>query len=691
MPDGLNRAQQLSGQANVRRFGLWNSLGANLTLLGQVLPLLALNAGAGDLAQGLIYAAFHLSTLAAVAALPLAAGRDLVRVVAASWWARAVLGASLCVLPWIDDANFKIGLIVVVTYLFFSLRALGQVCFNPVLRAVARDREMTGVVSDIMVRWHAGTLAVNLVAAGALAWGGARWGSELVLVALLALGTVFNALASAELGRMPSCGAGPAVDLRGAVRTAMGAMTDMHQREVVLAVLLTAGLGVAGSFQLNVLKGPLRMPDAAIFALTMVGLASAIVATRFLTVAVGAVPIRLLLLAAHLVLAVCGLIWLLLPQVTPALQPWLGAGLYLVATTMAAISVSIVASMVIDRLPARDGLALNLIYTTAGAPGALLALGALHLLGRAIDPVWYAHAFIVWILFAFGVVALSLVMQGSGVVDLWRGLAALMPGSLAVARHRQRWLATSGGRTPGELRTLQEHLTSDTAVSRAWLASALSSPDLRERAVALASAGELGLTHLAPQVLAEAEDRTSPLRCEAVQALGFLPAPGVDGRLRTLLDDPDPRVAALALKSLCRLAPADVGDAELVRHHRATTHPRDAFEIALGAVLARRHEALRALVSDCIRTQPQRLRELLTLAAEVAGMAGEVRLIWDMPPDQAWSSMRSEEVLAGLPDPGDPAWWPAVRQRLRLDGDLAPVPVAEAAAALLVLSEPTGR
>ncbi|MCK6490809.1 MAG: hypothetical protein L6R48_21365, partial [Planctomycetes bacterium] len=98
MASFLPRPLQLAAQRRYQLMSLLNPLGANLTI-GPVIALLALHYGASDVQMGLLYASVYLTGACAVLAPALFAGVDATRLTAGSWWARAVAGGLLLLLP----------------------------------------------------------------------------------------------------------------------------------------------------------------------------------------------------------------------------------------------------------------------------------------------------------------------------------------------------------------------------------------------------------------------------------------------------------------------------------------------------------------------------------------------------------------------------------------------------------------
>jgi len=595
MPALLPRAVQRDGQRRYLLMAVANPLGATLTI-GQVSVLLALHYGASDLAMGLIYGAVYLAGLGAVLAPLLLTGRDTTAITAWSWWARSLLGGLVLLLPLMADPAVKVWVLVGIIYGFFTLRGLAMATMPSVMRALCTDRELPRLNAGGHMRWHLGTLATSVLAFLVLRHQAWFPSLEAAFISLMAVGFVFNLVASWVLSTLPPTGTlerGSLASLRTAVHLVW---RERRFRDVVVLTLLMVPMAIAAAYQINYLDKVLLLGGDVIFALTLGGTLAAIAVTRALAVIGPRIQGRVLLLGSHLGLVVLGLAWTCLKLVPDTAQFWTAGGLYMASLALLAASGALLAHLANERLPEQDQVQVSVIYQLSGVVAGLLGIALVQLVALPGD--WsvlpgmhrYSHAFAVWTVLSMAICVVGwTVVTGRG-AGIAADLAQLLPANLATVFRAHR-LEVRGDPGPGRVRAIEDVLQLRTPASRALLMECLAAPQVRSRLAALRSLPEWPVAEALPLVIAEARDLDSPLRLEAVTALGFLREASSIAALRGLMDDHEPLVRAAIWKSLLRHG-EDLGRVALLSEYRAAPSARARLELLIGLSAARRADVL---------------------------------------------------------------------------------------------------
>ena len=422
---GLSRSVQLAAQARLLRLYQLNPLGSNL-LTGQIVFLLALEYGAGDVAMGLLYGGQWLAGAAAFATPALCARKDPARLAADSWLLRTVLCVGYLSLPLLPNDAAKIAVLVTVFLAFMLIRTVGVSALNVATAAYTSPGELTSVVSTSHVWWHIGTLVITLLSTAVLS----LWSTEAAYLGLIALGVAISLGAASALRGLPEVGRRSAERLRSALPLVL---RERAVRQAMVATLLVVPQVIAAAYQLNVLRGPLGLRADHITALTLSGIALAIFATRLLGKLLPITGLRPVQLVTHVVLALLGLAWASSALVSETWRtPWC-MGLYVLAQALLAVSGAILTAIHIDRLSPAAPLATSSLYQATGAVAGLLGIFlvwvASHLgIERIPGTGPYAHAFVLWSLCSAGICLVHLAT--GGVATVLKDLSLLNPANL---------------------------------------------------------------------------------------------------------------------------------------------------------------------------------------------------------------------------------------------------------------------
>lgn len=627
----ITRQAQLLGQASLLRFAKLNPLGTNLAI-GPVITLLALTYGASDFQTGLMYAGMHLCGVVVLITPVLCGGVDASRVFSRAWFIRSLLGMAYLALPFLPGNHIKIWLLISVYFGFMAVRAIGVSASQMVIKTVSRPVELNEVVSLQFIWWHIGSIAISLLTAGILnrsAWFPSQ---EWTYFAILVLGIGFNFAASLALRRIPRTGDLPRGSPFSLLAAIPAILRDPDRREVVFLALLTVPMGIAAGYQLNYLKVVLKLSADVVFMTTIGGMLAMLLGSHLAGVVGRSIGFRPLQFGAHALLAVCGAVMAWDSLLPGQLQPIMAIAIFVLASLCISVSGTVFSALSIDRLGETRRLETSVIFQLAATLAAGIGLGVIALAKMASSPGIpgghpYSHTCLVWSIFSLAVCWSSLRLRRPG-DNAWGDIAMLNPANLmtAIRLHQVDHSKDSMAERMFNLETL---LTSGTAVSRTRMLRFLHSPDPAHRFSAYRSLCINPLSSTAPIVLQEALNPASPLRREALTALGFLNDPSQVAALRPLLDNASPRIASTACKTLMRLGER-LPDAMVLAYWQAWTDPADRMEILLGLASTRQINLLWDVMRVELAAGSSRdsLRVVMLYLADALGERTEICEIW---------------------------------------------------------------
>jgi hypothetical protein len=660
-----------------------------------VITLLALAYGANDFQTGLLYAGMNLCGVVVLITPFLCGGMDASQVFFRAWFFRSILGMAYLVLPFLTGNQTKIWVLILVFYGFMAVRAIGVSASQVVTKAISRPAEVAEVVSLQFVWWHIGSIVISLLTAVILnrsAWFPSQ---EWAYFAILVLGMIFNFATSQPLRRLPPTGVlpvGSPVSLLGAVPAVL---RDPDRREVVLLSLFIVPMGVAAGFQLNYLKVVLKLSADVVFMTTIGGMLAMLLGSHVAGIAGRSIGFRPLQFGAHVLLAVCGVVMAWNTVLPVAIQPVSAIIIFILAALCLAVSGTVFSALSIDRLGETHRLETSLIFQLTATLAAGVGLGVLELaksLTRAGIPGGhpYSHSCLIWAIFSLVICWVSQRLRRPG-ADAWGDIAVLNPANLMTAV-RLHQVDHSKDPLNARMFNLENVLARGTFVSRARVMKFLHSADIAQRFSAYRSLCIDPLPAAAPLVLREALDPVSPLRREAITALGFLKERDVVSALRPLLDRESPRLAASAFKTLMRLGER-LSSETVLAYWKTWTDPADRAEALLGLSSTGQIQLLWAVIRlELARGCPgPALRVVMLNLADALGERSEICEIWsteEQAPGKGHAFVLGElgdqPELSDLADPGaDHAVWRAkVAARL----ECSAIPDDSTAVSLIFLS-----
>ncbi|MEK6794887.1 MAG: MFS transporter [Spirochaetota bacterium] len=603
--------------------------------------------------MGILFASIYLAGVFAVLAPAFFQGMDASRVSSRSWWIRSVLAGGILLLPLIPDPALKAWLLIIILFIFLSIRAVGVSTIPSVLRAISGHRELTTMNAETQLRWYFGCLITALLAWGVLSMG-ARIGEETAFISLFAVGFIFNLIASQRLSGLPLTGSIAGGSLRALREAARDMMRQRSYREVVIVVLLQVPMAIAAAFQVNALKSDLGYTSEAITALTVIGLVVSVVGARALVLIGARIPVRPLLLGSHIVLLLLGSAWTWIHLFPAELRGFIAGTLFVLGTLFLAVSGIVLVALSNERLPRKNAVSYSVIYQLAGVVAAILGIAAVMGLGAipaAIRPQGmhsYSHAFLLWTVLSLGVCIFSIVMVKGKLGLLAHDIEQVLPANLLTV-FRAHDMTVHASSRPGEVRVYENVLASHVPAGERLILDALRHPETRHRAAAYRALFENPLPSSVTFIIAESEDRDSPLRGDAVNALGFLRIPAAAAALRSLAKDTDPNIRARAYKGLLRHH-EPISRIRFFRCYRSIRETSHRLDMLWGLLASERldlmWEALEYEMS--ISQSPSWMRTVFIVLAEMLG--DKVRMIELFTAERDDPPAAFSELIAELPD-----------------------------------------
>lgn len=618
----LSRRAQRAARPRLLRLSFFNACGFGLTT-DSVIFLLALHYGASDTQTGFLYAAIYIAGFAAVLAPPLLNGRETTAIWGGFWWVRALACLAYFVLPWMDEPTAKVWVVIAVYYIFTAARAFGMAAMFPVEKALCPPRELAPTLARVFAIGGIGLLSARVLAY--LVLGGHLYSfaaEEQAYMLLIAVGFVFNALTSRMIQRLPHTGTLEEGSLAGLVETGREMFATPRYREVAVLTVLQTGLAVCVGYQMNFLKHVAVLASGTIFLFVVLGVLAFVMVSNGLRAVLGHVSLRAFFLVTHGLLLACGLAWAFCGAGAPPAL-WQYGVLFVFATLGASVSLMLTVQLQTDRLPARRGVQMSVVYQVAAVVAALCTVGLLRVLAPWVVTLaggWahaYTHAFLLWSSLSLGILVFSLFLQ-KGERPLLADLALLAPANLRILFRAAR-LAEAEESTAKSV-ALEGLMMADTPASVGLLLEGLRTADMPRRFAALRVALRARVPESFPVLLAEATSLDSPLRQEAISALGLLGNRYAIAPLRRVLAQDDAALRACAVKSLLRLG-EPLGETEVLAAYAAAGNTRSRLDILLGVADAGR-EALcwRILAEELAqRPGPYWSQVLLQFAAALRG------------------------------------------------------------------------
>lgn len=591
----LTRNQQLRGQKQFLFGASINPLGASI-VMGPVVSLLALHYGANDFSMGIIYATVYLTCLAALLP-PLFLRRvDISSILAWAWILRGLVSGGFLVLPFLDTNQHKIQLLICILITFALLRAVGACVAPPVIKALNRSSELTRFTGTIWSRWYFGVLCSTVLSFIILQNMQIFPDAEYAYMSLLGIAFVFNVITGIAYGRLPKTGTVEGGGVLAMARAVQYIRRNRVNNDVMLVTMFQVILAVSAAYQLSHIQGPLQFGAAYVFALTLAGIVGAYLMAKLVSLLGDSISFRSLLLLTHVLLVICSLGWLFIDYFG-AMQDIIASILYIAATTFLALSACVTAAMSTASLPQQQRIEVSTMYLLNTALSAGIGLVIVWLSGVICADYFtnpYAFAYIPWLIFSLCICLWAMLRKSEGGSKVLMELQQLKPSNIQSMYLVQRVDQEPSKPHRHRVRQIENALLHNTPASREKLMKLLVSSHVTDRLAALYHLYERPHAPAYPLVAKEAVDPYSPIRVEAVTALGLSDDPQYITTLESLLTDNDPRVCSGVMKSLLRMNALHAQTA--VEYYAQTDNHRQRYDILIGLGENQQTDILRQLL-----------------------------------------------------------------------------------------------
>lgn len=617
----LSRRVQKQAQKMVIRLSFTNALGFGF-ITGQVIFLIGLMYGANDTQMGLLFAAPFITALAVLLAPLLLNGRETTTIWSRFWLART--GVALCYFAvlWVHSHSLRVWLLVLIYYSFATLRALGMSGYFTVMRALAQPRENPALMAKVHLSTKVAVLLTQCIAFVILTYN-LLGTEERNLFFLVAIGLFFNILTAVLIGRLPRTGYLQDSSIRNLFKATRHILSFPVYREVAIMTAFHAAMVVFVGYVISYMRNVAHFRSADIFLFTVVGFGGAIIISNFLRIIGSHIRPRILLFASHGALAVLSLIWACI-RFTPAMEEAQIPIMILYGLTITCQTVSTTVSLQLrtGRLPTQQPVDYSINYDMAQVIGAVVAIVCARFSAApALQTAQYVHpytyTFLIWAVASVIVCVLALRMHTQPSRGFREDMLSLLPSNLFTIIRAHR-LDKNENMVRKHL-ALEGLLQAPTHVSRELILEHMRSPDIGARRSCIRVLMGYPVDDAVPLLLAEAASPVSPLRCDAVTALGFSGHPELIPSLRALWDDAPYDVRATLIKTLLRLG-GEVDDDDIYAVWEQCPRNRKG-DILIGLALTSRCTLLFSLLGKALAERPDHFwsRSLFGYTASAAG------------------------------------------------------------------------
>lgn len=617
----LSRRLQRQAPRQIAQISFFNAVGFGFNT-GQVVYLLALAYGANDTQMGLLYAAPFITTLSALFVPILLSGQETTAIWSRFWWLRTFVCLGYFVIPWLAFGNARIWMVVFCYYLFMGARSFGMSGYFTVFRALAPPRENAALYGRSVIAAQIGVLLAQSVAFLMLTTH--LVGSETrTLFALLALGVLFNGIAAARISRLPKTGYLQDGSMRGLLRVSGEIMRTPALREVVLVTTLQATMLVFSGYLISYLRNTAGYSGGEIFMFTVAGVLASMFISNIQRMIGARIRERVLLLASHAALVLISLLWAFVHMAPFSESNRLVVCLLYAATVLCmTVSTTVALQLRTVRLPKHHSVEHSIVYDMAQVIGAVAAIGIARLavapnLSATAGLHTYSLLFLFWTLTSTLVCILATRMHSDRNARLKQEFSALLPSSIFTIIRTHR-LDRDDNLIRRQL-ALEGVLQNPSHVSRELILERLHSPDLGTRSSCIRVLMGYPMDEALPLLLAEAASAFSPLREEAITAIGFAGKRDRVPELQRIWETAPARVRAVLIKTLLRLG--EPVDPSRLRDTWADCPRLRRMDILIGLAVTRRSEMLLDLMGEELADQPDPYwtRTLFDIAAASAG------------------------------------------------------------------------
>jgi hypothetical protein len=549
----LSAEEKERGFSNLKKHSVWNGLGFSF-MTEAIIYLMAINFNATNVQLGYISSALFLSGVVLLIVPRLFAGVQLKKIFFWGWLLRGLVGLAYLLLFFIDG-QAAVWLIMVIYTLFCLLRTLGVVANQPVVKSLlSSSNEGSRLIqlSTILGRSSLISRTISFAFLSIAFLSGIKG-----LIFLTFLGVVVNTIASLYILKIPSREKVEEVKSSQGIFSLMRETLRNREKRYYLIVLwLFVMLGVLNGFIIPFLQKEGGIPSNQIFLYAMIGVVGGLISNYFIKPYIDKTGSKPLLILVTLILGLTFIAWAMVPP---------GAGLLVFMvmgvfhTFFVSMGFNLTNRLFFKILPQnRNRLAFSSMNSFAGAVIALVTglsagkLADLMMNKESSLPHTYTLVFLIASAVAFTLALVTLFIKDRGSITLKEASELILytPNRRAFLWTYQLSTTSDPQKRESTLLSLEKN-PSDLATLE--MKNQLNSPYSWEKERIFRSLFSYPRPDLADMVLAEADDNHSYNRLDALFALASYPGDETEEVLHRALEDQDPQVVSMALKSLTRL------------------------------------------------------------------------------------------------------------------------------------------
>jgi len=550
----LTAEEKETGFSYLVKHSIWNGLGYSF-LTETIIYLMAMNFGATNVQLGYISSALFLSGLILLVVPRLLGGSDMRGIFFWGWLLRGLVSVAYLALFFMEGQPAII--LILLTYtLFCVFRTLGLVAYQPVVKnLMSSSSEGSRLLRLNTVGNRTGLLsrAISFAFLSLAVLSGLKG-----LILLSVIGVIVNTVSSLYILKIPSRERVEKLPRSqgGLWKVFLQSMKNRESALYLIILWLYMAVSVLNGFFIPFLQRAAGIPSNLVFLYAIITVVGGLLSNGFIKPYIDKTGSKPLLILTTLILGIVFIVWAVVPAQSGLL---LFLPLGLVQSFFMNLGFNLTNRLLYKIIPRdKNRMTFSAMNNFVGALIALLTgLAAGQIADyAAVHPSGFPHTYSIVFLIA-GALTLLISLASAFIGD---------PDSISLREASELLLFTRNRRV--FLWTYQLATTEDPEVRESTLLSLeksqsnlatkemenqLNSPNSWERERILRSLFRYPRAELAPQVLSEAADRNSYNRLDALFALASYPGEETERVLKASLEDEEPAVVSMALKSLVRI------------------------------------------------------------------------------------------------------------------------------------------
>lgn len=527
--------------------------GAGFNFLGDTpVYLLAIQFGATNTQLGYISSTIYITGILLSVIPRIFSGHNMVKLYFWGWILRGIICLGYSALFFMHGKS-AVYLIMGIYTMFCVCRTVGVVVYSPIIKMITTNINRGEILStsSIHFQWP---LSISRFISFLVTSVRQLSGTTGILV-LQWLGVILNTLAAFQLRKIPCRQNIEYTPGRGVFRILLEAVKYREFRYCLFLSWTNTSLLIIFGFIIPFLRKDAGLSQNLIFIYTLTAGIASITGGLYSQGFADRIGSRPILLGSTLLLSLCTMLWI----VTPVDSGIIFYFIFGFLTTFALyVNMIMINRLVVRALPENDAVSYStmlnffvgfisfLVGLCAGTLADLPNISGLNL------PNSYSLTFMMAMLFCGLTLVFTYKTKDDGSLST-REAASIMFSITNLASF-QRISQLRKTENPVEKRALLLNLGNDnTIMAEEELRNYLHNPLSVDKEEALLSLFSNPRPRLLPQILAEADDRDSYQRVQAIFALGAYPGEESEKLLISLLDDPEPSIRSNAAKSLGRI------------------------------------------------------------------------------------------------------------------------------------------